>query len=189
MKIKHEQQIRYMAEGAEAVHKTNPDVLVILSGLNFDTDLSFLKNRPLNLTFQRKQVYEAHWYSFSDGGDKWVSGNLNQVCAQVSNNVIGRWGYLLDQGYPLFLSEFGMDLRDTNLNDVRYFHCFMAMAANLDFDWSLWSLVASYYTREGVVGMIEYFGVLDDDWDELRNPVFSNRISVLQSPFTGNITI
>ncbi|KAF7834474.1 glycosyl hydrolase 5 family protein-like [Senna tora] len=162
---------RYMPKGAEAVHAANPEVLVILSGLSFDLDLSFLRNKQVSLTFKRKLVYEAHWYGFSSG-QNWVTRNLNEACGQ-------------GQGFPLFVSEFGMDLRGGNLNDVRYFHCLMAVAAELDFDWALWSLVGSYYIREGLKGTSEVFGVLDEEWSRLRNGSFSRRISALQSPFRG----
>ncbi|CAL5384200.1 unnamed protein product [Camellia sinensis] len=63
-------------KGAEVVHAVNPDVLVILSGLSFDKDLSFLLNRPMNLTFIGKLVFEVHWYGFSDRS-AWKTGNPN----------------------------------------------------------------------------------------------------------------
>ncbi|KAJ4973140.1 hypothetical protein NE237_006314 [Protea cynaroides] len=69
---------RYMQKGAEIVHAANPDVLVILSGFNFDTDFTFLFEQPVNLTFNGKVVMEVHWYSFSDG-KAWESGNPNQL--------------------------------------------------------------------------------------------------------------
>ena len=56
-----------MQKGAEAVHSANSDFLVILSGLSYDKDLSFLRNQQVNLTFTGKLVYETHWYGFSDG--------------------------------------------------------------------------------------------------------------------------
>ncbi|KAF7839883.1 glycosyl hydrolase 5 family protein-like [Senna tora] len=174
----------YMTKGAEAVHAANPDVLVILSGLNFDKDLSFLRTRPINLSFKAKLVFEAHWYAFTDG-DAWVSGNPNQVCGQVSGNVMRLSGFLLEQGWPLFVSEFGVDLRGTNVNDNRYLNCFVGFAAEHDLDWALWTLVGSYYLREGVVGMNEYYGLLDWDWRDVRNASFLQRISALQSPFQG----
>ena len=124
-----------MVKGAGAVHLANPDVLVILSGLSFDEDLSFIRNRPVNLTFNRKLVFEAHWYAFTDG-QAWVQGNPNQVCGQVASNNCRLWGYLLDLGWPLFMSEFGFDLRGTNINDNRYINCLMAVAAELDLDWA-----------------------------------------------------
>ena len=173
-----------MPKGAEAVHAANPDVLVILSGLNFDTDLSFLQNQPVKLTFNGKLVFEVHRYSF---GDPWESGNPNQVCGQITGDIMRKSGFLLDQGWPLFLSEFGVDMRGTSVRDNRYFNCFMAMLAELDLDWALWTLVGSYYFREGVVGVIEYYGVLNPDWSQARNTSFLQRISAIQPPFRGKI--
>ena len=177
-----------MQEGAEAVHSVNPDVLVILSGLNYDTDLSFIGNRPANLTFTGKLVFEVHWYGFSDG-QAWVTGNPNQVCGRVVKNMMRTSGFLVDQGYPLFVSEFGVDQRGTNVNDNRYLNCFLGVAAELDLDWALWTLGGSYYLREGVVGLNEYYGILDWNWCEISNSSFLERISALQSPFQGKQTL
>ncbi|KAJ6771140.1 CELLULASE FAMILY PROTEIN [Salix koriyanagi] len=156
---------RYMQKGAEAVHSANPDVIVILSGLNYDKDLSFLRK--------------------STNGEAWKNGNSNQVCKRVVDNMMRMSGFLLDQGWPLFVSEFGVDQRGTNVNDNRFLGCFLGVAAELDFDWALWTLVGSYYLRQGVVGMNEYYGVLDSNWREARNPTFLQQISALQSPFRG----
>ncbi|KAF9673395.1 hypothetical protein SADUNF_Sadunf10G0019800 [Salix dunnii] len=175
---------RYMQKGAEAVHSGNPDVIVILSGLNYDKDLSFLRNRPVSLTFSGKIVFEAHWYGFTDG-EAWKNGNPNQVCGRVVDNMMRMSGFLLDQGRPLFVSEFGVDQRGTNINDNRYLGCFLSVAAELDLDWALWTLVGSYYLRQGVIGMNEYYGVLDSNWREVRSPTFLQQISALQSPFRG----
>ncbi len=173
-----------MQGGAEAVHSANPDVLVILSGLGYDKGLSFIRNQPVNLTFTEKLVYEMHWYGFSDG-KSWESGNPNQVCGRVVNNMMRLSGFLLEQGWPLIVSEFGMDLRGNNVNDNRYMNCFLAWAAELDLDWTIWTLAGSYYLREGIVGLNEFFGVLDWNWCETRNASFLKRISALQSPFQG----
>ena len=175
---------RYMQKGAEAVHSANSDFLVILSGLSYDKDLSFLRNQQVNLTFTGKLVYETHWYGFSDGR-AWESGNPNQVCGRVVDNMMRLSGFLLDQGWPLLVSEFGMDLRGTNVNDNRYINCFLAIAAELDLDWAFWTLAGSYYLREGVIGSSEYYGLLNWNWCETRNSSFLQRISALQSPFQG----
>ncbi|KAK8943360.1 hypothetical protein KSP40_PGU005554 [Platanthera guangdongensis] len=175
---------RYMQKGAEAVHAANPNVLVILSGLSFDNDLSFLSRKQVKLSFSSKLVFELHWYAFSNG-HAWKNGNPNQVCGNISASVMRRAGFLLKQGYPLFLSEFGIDQRGTNANDNRYFGCILGLAAELDVDWALWTLQGSYYLREGVLGMEEFYGVLTYDWCRPRNATFLNRISTLQSPFQG----
>lgn len=173
-----------MPKGAEAVHAANPDVLVILSGLNFDTNLSFIRNEAVKLSFNGKLMFEVHYYSFSDG-QALTSGNPNQVCGQVTENVMRRAGFLLDQGWPLFVSEFGVDLRGTSVNDNRYLNCFMALVAQLDLDWALWTLGGNYYIRQGDVGMEEYFGILNSDWIQVRNTSFLQRISAIQLPFKG----
>ncbi|KAG1370043.1 glycosyl hydrolase 5 family protein [Cocos nucifera] len=175
---------RYMQRGAEAVHSANPNVLVILSGLSFDTDLSYLSKKQVEVTFTGKLVFELHWYSFSDGS-AWANGNPNQVCGRVATNVMRRAGFLLDQGWPLFLSEFGIDQRGTNVNDNRYFGCMLGVAAELDLDWALWALQGSYYIRERILGLEEVYGVLAWDWCKTRNSSMLQRIQAIQAPFQG----
>ncbi|GMJ07501.1 hypothetical protein like AT1G13130 [Hibiscus trionum] len=176
---------KYMPKGAEAVHSANPNVLVILSGLSFDRDLSFLKNQQLKLTFSGKLVFEAHWYGFSDGQTTWVKDNPNEVCGRVATYMMNTSGYLVDQGYPLFIGEFGIDQSGANVNGNRYISCFLGVAAELDLDWALWTLAGSYYVRDGVVGLNEYYGAMDYNWCGARNSSFIQRISALQSPFRG----
>ncbi|KAL9664132.1 hypothetical protein QQ045_019529 [Rhodiola kirilowii] len=175
---------KYMQRGAEAVHSANPKLLVILSGLDYDKDFSFLQKTPLNITFSNKLVFEIHWYAFSDGSS-WATGNPNDVCGRVVSNIMKRSGFLLDKGYPLFVSEFGVDLRGTNVNDNRYLGCFMGLAAELDLDFALWTLVGSYDLRQGTVGLEEFYGVLSWNWCQLRNETFSDIISSIQAPFQG----
>lgn len=167
------------------MHGANPNVLVILSGLSYDKDFTFLRKQPITLSFTGKLVFEAHWYAFSDG-EAWKNGNPNQVCGKLVNNIMGMSGFLLDQGFPLFVSEWGVDLRGTNTNDNRYLNCFLAWIAEHDLDWALWTLAGNYYLREGVVGMVEYYGLLNSDWTQVRNTSFLERISVIQAPLQGN---
>ncbi|EOA40066.1 hypothetical protein CARUB_v10008758mg [Capsella rubella] len=175
---------KYMQQGAEAVHSANKNVLVILSGLSFDCDLSFVRSRPVKVSFTGKLVFELHWYSFSDG-NSWATNNPNDICGRVLNRIGNGGGFLLNQGFPLFLSEFGIDERGGNANDDRYFGCLTGWAAEHDLDWSLWALTGSYYLRQGVVGLNEYYGVLDKDWISVRNSSFLQKLSLLQSPLQG----
>lgn len=57
-----------MPQGAEAVHAANPKLLVIVSGIDYDTNLSFFRDRSVTVSFTDKLVFELHWYSFTDGG-------------------------------------------------------------------------------------------------------------------------
>ncbi|XP_042437144.1 glycosyl hydrolase 5 family protein-like [Zingiber officinale] len=175
---------RYMQMGAEAVHAANPDVLVILSGLNFDSDLGFLSSRPLNVSFSRKIVFEMHWYSFTNSGT-WAGENANDACGSLSGGISHRVGFLLDRGFPLFLSEFGMEQSGRNERDNRFFSCALAYAAEHDLDWALWALQGSYYLRQGVADSPEAYGMLTSDWWSVRNRTLLGRIRSIQQPFRG----
>eukprot|EP00253_Pinus_taeda_P002179 PITA_02179 len=173
----------HMQRGAQAVHKTNPNVLVILSGLHFDTDLSFLGSKPVSLPFKKKIVYEYHWYAF---GDMWDGGFPNQLCGTITASVESYGAFIVEAvngtSAPLFISEFGIDQRGVNNNDNRYINCFLAFAAGGDFDWALWTLQASYYIRDGVQGNIETYSVLNEDWEGIRNPDFIAKLKTIQQP-------
>ncbi|KAF2301729.1 hypothetical protein GH714_028815 [Hevea brasiliensis] len=164
----------YMEKGAEAVHSANPDVLVILSGLSYGTDLSFLRNRPVNLTFTGKVVFEVRWYVVSDG-QAWKNGNPNQLYGRVMSNMTRVSWFLLDQGWPLFVSEFRLDQRGTNVNDNRYLGCFLGVEAELDLDWALRTLVGIYYLRGAVLGFDEVYGVLNWNWCDIRIQASCNK--------------
>ncbi|CAL5438425.1 unnamed protein product [Camellia sinensis] len=170
---------KYMQKGAEVVHAINPNVLVILSELTFDKDLSFLIKRPVSLSFAGKLVFEVHWYGFSDG----LPWNPNHVCGRAMHQFMRKAGFVLEQGYPLFLSEFGVDLMGIYVIDNKYLNCLLGVAAELDFDWALWTLAGSYYLKEGVSGFDEVYGLLNWNWSEARNSSFLDRISGIQLPF------
>ncbi|KAK9029571.1 hypothetical protein V6N11_026684 [Hibiscus sabdariffa] len=144
---------KYMPKAAEAVcHGLSP------------RDLSFIQDQGVKLTFSGKLVYEAHWYGFSDGQTTWLDDNPNEVCGRVGTYMMRTSGYLVDQGYPLFIGEFGIDQSGSNVNGNRYMSCFLGVAAELDLDWALWTLVGSYYTRAGVVGLNKHYGAMDYNW-------------------------
>nr|CAB3450253.1 unnamed protein product [Digitaria exilis] len=176
----------YMERGAEAVHAASPRALVIMGGLSYDYDLSFLAARQVSVSFaaEGKLVPEVHWYSFSDAR-AWEAENANEVCARASREFARRAGFLLARGLPLFLSEFGADLRGGDPRDNRFFPCAASVAAEHDLDWAYWALQGSYALRQGVAGMDEAYGVLDWSWSKPRNVTVLPRIQSLQRPNQG----
>ncbi|XP_022930165.1 uncharacterized protein LOC111436674 [Cucurbita moschata] len=55
----------YVTQGVTTIHNINPNVLVIVSGLNFDNDLRCLKEKPLNVsTLDNKLVFERRTNQF-----------------------------------------------------------------------------------------------------------------------------
>ncbi|XP_010053198.2 glycosyl hydrolase 5 family protein [Eucalyptus grandis] len=174
---------QYIRTAATKVHQANPNVLVILSGLNWASDLSFLRKRPVGLSLGRKLVYEAHWYSFSGDRKIWEVQPVDRVCANAVQRMEDQAGFLSSGpgAVPLFLGEFGFDQTGKSQADDRFLSCFMGYAAGKDLDWALWALQGSYYYRQGVVGPEETFGVLDFNWDGLRNPKFKERFQLVQT--------
>lgn len=177
---------KYMSLGAMAVHDANPKLVVILSGLHYDTDLQFLFNKQLDLPFRNKIVYEMHWYSFSFGVN-FGQGNLNKACAIATSTVMKCGGFLAtpNTSYtaPLFISEFGIDQRGGNKAHNRFLNCFLAFAASLDLDWSYWPLQGSYYIRNGHEDDEEFYGLLDAHWSVPRNVSLLARLQAMQEPW------
>uniref|UniRef100_J3LEF2 Glycoside hydrolase family 5 domain-containing protein n=1 Tax=Oryza brachyantha TaxID=4533 RepID=J3LEF2_ORYBR len=75
----HGDWYRYMQRGAEAVHAANPAALVVMGGLGYDTDLSFLGARPVDDTRAYDPVVKAvaSWYAdlTEDGLDAFLTDN------------------------------------------------------------------------------------------------------------------
>ncbi|OVA18925.1 Glycoside hydrolase [Macleaya cordata] len=173
---------RWVGRGGRRIHFVNPKLLVIVSGLSYDTDLSFLP-RNLSVNLGNKLVYEGHWYAFSSGRRKaWVNGPLDKVCATTMKEFDDRI-YFVTKGknpVPLFASDFGVDQRGLNQGDNMFISCFLAYAAERDLDWALWALQGSYYIRENKTDFEETYGVLDKNWDQPRNPKFRERYRLVE---------
>ncbi|KAL9679987.1 hypothetical protein QQ045_017858 [Rhodiola kirilowii] len=179
---------RYMQEGAKTISNANPDLLVIASGLSYDSTLGFLRNSSLRIDLADKLVYEVHRYSFTAGGrQNWLVHPLNQVCGNVKNQFEDQAGFLLNSSnpVPLFVSEFGVDQRGVNQADNRFLSCFLSLIAEKDLDWALWALQGSYYLKNGNVGPEETYGVLDSTWTTPRDKAFKRHYGLLLNMIQG----
>ncbi|XP_027080837.2 glycosyl hydrolase 5 family protein [Coffea arabica] len=183
----------YIPQGAAVIHGENPSLLIIVSGLGYETDLSFVKEKPLVLNFTNKLVYEAHWYAFDTPWQIWLS-QTNQICAQRSQRFADHSAFVVSSSnpVPLFLSEFGADQRGGNEADNRYLSCLLAFVAEHDLDWALWTLQGSYILRQGVVELEEVYGMFDVNWDHIRNSTLSRRLQLVKQiiwdPKSNNTT-
>ncbi|KAE8650476.1 glycosyl hydrolase 5 family protein [Cucumis sativus] len=179
-----EMWFQYMSQGTKLVHQINPNALVVVSGLSYDTDLSFLKNRSMGFNLDNKLVFEAHLYSFTNNmGDYWTSKPLNTFCANVNQGFEDRAGFLVrgQNPIPLFVSEFGINQMGVNEGQNRFLSCFFTYLTKNDFDWGLWALQGSYYYREGVKNDEETFGVLDSKFTNVKNPKFLQKFQLMQT--------
>lgn len=118
---------RYMSQGAVAIHKANPNVLVLISGLNYDTELQFLRKKPLKIDLGKKMVFETHLYSWSGIGtlklkEIWTKQPLNRICANNVKAIDYRAGFLTtgENAAPLIFTEFGFNEAGSSVEDNRF---------------------------------------------------------------------
>lgn len=183
---------KYMSQGATTVHKANPNVLVFVSGLNYDTDLSFLKTRPLkaaDVAIGNKLVYEVHSYTWSSApASDWDKQPVNQKCARVMEGLNEKAGFLMSGPNPagaLVMSEFGIDMTNRDEKNQKFLSCMLAYLAGADLDWALWAAQGGYYVRGPNTTVDESFGLWKFDFKSLRYPEFPQRFQLVQKKLLG----
>ncbi|KAL2517218.1 Cellulase (glycosyl hydrolase family 5) protein [Abeliophyllum distichum] len=185
----------YIEKGMITIHEANSNLLIIVSGLNYDLNLIFLKTRPLQLNFENKLVYEIHRYSFSEGQkDLWLNQPINKVCENITQEIKSKSGFLIEGNNPtpLFVSEFGINQLGLDRADNMFLGCFLGYLAEMDLDWSVWALQGSYYIRDGLHGPEETYGMLTSNWTNLRSSEFHGKLQLiqqkLQDPYSKGLT-
>jgi len=166
---------KYMKEGAAAVNTANPNVLIFLSGLNSDTDLSPVVQgtalTPGTAKFAasdfpaKKLVLELHTYD-----------NSATDCAALQDKLFRAGFQALTNGtnvFPVAMTEFGFPQDATTWKGV-YASCLEAYIPAQGAGWMIWVLAGSYYTREGIQDYDEGWGLLTHDWSGWRSPEHIN---------------
>lgn len=175
----HADWYKYVSLGAATVHAGNPDALIMIGGVDYFNDFSFLKDKPLDRSgLDNKVVWEYHTYAWGSDvhGSAYVS-NYTAFSAYLDKNM----GYLLEEGKPytgpVWMGEFGWN--QISVNDTQeetYKTLLIEYMTNNDMDWSLWALQGSYYYREGQPLVDETFGLLNFNWTDWREPSFLEKI-------------
>ncbi|XP_057797368.1 glycosyl hydrolase 5 family protein-like [Salvia miltiorrhiza] len=174
---------KYVQKGARTIHKANPNLLVIVSGLHYDLSFEFLKQKPLKKIFKNKLVFEFHRYAFSTGQrNLWLTQPFHTACDRITREIEKEAGFLIkgENAAPLFASEFGIKQVEMGRVERLFLGCFVGYLAEMDLDWSVWALQGGYYIRDGVRGLDETYGMLDSDWSSIRNPDFHQQLQLIQ---------
>jgi endoglucanase len=164
----------------EAISLLNPRLLIVISGLDYDLNLKFVQTRSIQELVPhaiRKQiVYEAHWYSWSNYGH-------STDCDKMQAGIYDAWAFLLELNRtytaPMWLTEFGTNVDQFTGNDP-FIDCvrdFLRQTLTSNVSWSYWVLAGSYYLRSGIVESHEAFGLLTDNWKEIKSNAFANLLS------------
>ncbi|PLB51323.1 glycoside hydrolase [Aspergillus steynii IBT 23096] len=163
-----------MVENAKQINEANPDLLILFSGLNFDTTLAPIptgadlgdgtKFNKDDFNFADKIVLELHNYASDSGScdslkSSLYSGGYNALDAQNSSivNVL-----------PVLMTEFGFSQDDSSYNTV-YASCLREYLPEVQSGWMVWELGGSYYIREGQQDFDESWGLLDHTWSDWRS--------------------
>lgn len=169
--------------GSKAINSANPDVLIFLSGINGDVDLSTIVNgeplEPSNRTFTRsdfagyenKLVLELHSYNIVFSVDNCPLYNENLFdngYSAVRDNATNR--------FPVMMTEFGFTNDATTWKNDTYAQCVQAFLRDQvpDQGWMIWVISGSYYIRQGKQDYDETWGLLNHDWSDWRSPEFIN---------------
>ncbi|KAK2042127.1 beta-1,6-galactanase [Colletotrichum somersetense] len=167
----------YIRQGTDAINGANPNVLIYLSGLNYDTTVTPVFRgtalEPGNGTFSRsdfpgyseKLVLETHNYENSIGSCDSLRYNLYNNGFQATNASDPATANV----FPVSLTEFGFNMEDDSYNGV-YSTCLAGYLPEVRGSFFIWVLVGSYYVRQGTQDYDETWGLLTHDWSDWRNP-------------------
>lgn len=171
----------HIKQGSDAIHDANADLLIFLSGLSSDQDLSPVVNgtalTPGSATFNRddfsgygdkKLVLELHAYDN-------ILGPGPSNCTAVQEKLFNAgFKALTDDAanqFPVVLTEFGLVQNGTAAQNP-YISCLLDYVPSRNAGWMLWQLGGSYYIREGTQDQDESWGLLTHDWSDVRSSDF-----------------
>jgi len=135
--------------------RINPDLLIIVEGLNYATDFSGLATKPVQLSLPNHVIYSPHNYS-------WFGGDLKKLNYESMRDGLDKgWGFIFKgkNGLqaPVWVSEFGAGPKD----DPKWLNYFVRYLRENDLDWCMWPLNNGV---RGGNGSVEEWGVITPDW-------------------------
>lgn len=160
-----------MTDAADIVNAANPDILIFLSGLNFDTTLQPIPSAVdlgngqkfllTDFKYADKLVLELHNYQNS-------ATDCGSIESGLWNNGF-RATWPTNTNYmPVLLTEFGFSNAGSDYNSV-YATCLRKLMPQWKTGWMVWALGGSYYIRSGTQDYEETWGLLNHDWTAWRN--------------------
>lgn len=168
----------YIKQGTQAINSANANVLIFLSGLNFDTYLTPVVQgtalTPGTDTFSfgdfpgyaNKLVLELHNYQ-----------NTATSCPSLQSTLYNNGFQALTSSaaniFPVLMTEFGFAQDATTWQGV-YASCLASYLPAQKAGWTIWVLAGSYYIRSGTQDYDETWGLLTHDWSSWRSPEYVN---------------
>lgn len=165
----------------EAVLMANPNLLIVVDGLHWSTDLTSVSHLPVTLSRPNRVVYSAHNFGwFTQPAD--YEGMRDQLDRQ--------WGYIAGANVanftaPIWVSEFGTwsDPAKGTL-DKGWFPLMVRYLKEKDFDWGYWCGDGTQSRGASrVFGADAGFGILNMTWNGPANEgVLLDKLKTIQQP-------
>ncbi|KAI0475704.1 glycoside hydrolase family 5 protein [Xylariaceae sp. FL0804] len=167
----------HVRNGSAAIASANADLLIFLSGLDFDTWLTPVVQgtalTPGNATYSAadfggyadRLVLEIHNYD-NDATD---CGDLESSLLQDGFQALHADDAQTANVFPVVLTEFGFEQTAAGWEST-YTTCLASFLAEQQAGWFIWAIAGSYYTREGTQDYDETWGLLTHDWSTWRSP-------------------
>lgn len=163
--------------GGNAVLAANPDLLVIIGGLEYQGSLQDAYKDPAQLSASNRIVYSAHDYVFFNGEEELADYSVYQA------KLDDRWGKML-QSAPVYVSEFGTCTSgECTLKDLNYIRFITRYLDQTEADWAYWPVNGTQsegYSREH--GATETYGLLDESWTRGSNDLVLALLLGIQKP-------
>jgi endoglucanase len=162
---------RAAKRAGNAILDINPNMLIIIEGLDYAAQLRSLYSDPLELKIDNRLVYSFHSYSFFKS-----NGDLYDVSEQRWGSD---WGYILSQGQsytaPVWVSEFGTSRGDNDpiKPSKTWWNHLMCYLQKSDIDFAYWALNGSKLAKDAKsslkkgadIYVNEPYGLLDRSWN------------------------
>lgn len=168
--------------GGDAVLSVNPNLLVIVEGVDYAGNLSQVQKLPVTLDLPDRLVYSAHDYG-------WFEHNFNGY-SQWYDQIYPKWGYLVTgpDPQPLWVSEFGTCntsascVNSTSSRDNGFwFNILTSFLEQYKVGWAYWPLNGTQTTGAGRTwGAPESYGVLNTQWNGVASPELIQRLQQLE---------
>jgi endoglucanase len=111
------------------IHSINPNLLIIVEGLDFATNLTLLGRIPVNLKTANKLIYSGHLYSWT-WPVNWSKTSYEEFYATLHEVQT----FVREKGIPFWMGEFG-----TNEDSVYWKYLIRYLKEN-NIDWAYWAL-------------------------------------------------
>jgi endoglucanase len=169
-------------KAATVVSRANPGLLIIVGGIDYQTDLSAFATHPPRMAARDKLVYAAHDYTWDRSAQELGD---EQAFARRSYE---RFGFLADAGHdysaPVYVSEWGSCMQPDSAGKpcaedrIAFREAFARYLAATGLDQAWWPLNGDQLPGYGRKrGTVETYGLLRPDWSGYVAPEFVHGIT------------